>query len=826
MTEIVHRHTERPYYQTESGDLTNRWADNPDRLNHTVSRREHGQKSPVVFDIETTAETPQRPILVTAYDSMEQVVEIAFDYGRDGFRPKDSDVKELVIEGFDDVPVKDVIVSRNVSQAWFERRVLSRVLNEPSKVLTGHNIGFDLGLLASPNWAVVDVLGEDKSDWDGAMTFKDISCLFKRAGAFGKLYSFIDTSSDGGYLSANVADTQTVAKSLWLPAGLSDLSDHFGIGGIEADEHGKLGADYIKYNADDVRQTYQCHERLTVELANGFDTDMTPDTVYSTASLAKDVLTRMGYDRTHYTEQAATVIPEAYFGGRTEALVTGELVSDVTYMDILSQYPTVCGLTQVWDCMRAEQIDIQHIDSEALPKPSADDLRQSEIWPTIAPYYVKVSADGAVLPVRTDAMGDTTRVYTADVQHTGSESTWYHYMDVLAAELMGEAEYDIQSAVKVVPEGTQDLQDVTVGGREIQSDDNVMVRCIEERKSVQAENGGENRRTKSLKITANSCYGIAAERIVTENGQDRHDTAGKFYNPHVAATITAGGRLQLAIGEHAAEQSGGSLYYCDTDSLIVDESVSTAVQQAYSGLNPYEAEPVCNAEVLEIEDGKLADGTGVLCSGGELFAIGVKKYCYMKDSEPVKFTEHGLGHYSNMRDSDTVRGFWKYLLSQKFGLYVDGDMLPIEKLSEPVIWQQGASTEAVRAMVDEHLTDEFRYGDWVERLIMLEQDGTDRFYFGVDVTDRCLRIEVQPDGSISHEVLTGDNLANREQFKTVQDVVMDWFMDGDTGTNGRYSVSITGHKPVTKEATTVKLAWDELVISAAKQVVAGFLFSD
>jgi hypothetical protein len=434
-----------------------------------------------------------------------------------------------------------------------------------------------------------------------------------------------------------VVDTQVVAKSLWHSSSLSGLAEEYDLGGVEAEEHGTLSREYLLYNVDDVRQTVQVYERLKEELQTGFNTDMNPDKVFSTASIAKDVLKRMGYDRTHYTETAAGVIAPSYFGGNTEALETGRRIEGVTYMDILSQYPTVAGLTDVWECMRAETVDVQEVEPESLPEPSVEALQEPDTWEAIAPYYCAVSSEGATLPVRTELEGThTTRVYNAEVTHSGG-TTLHHYMDILGAKIRGE-EVDIHRVWRVEPEGEQQTAPGSVGDTTIGAAENVMVRAIEERKAKQAEYGGKNQKTKSLKILANSCYGISAERLVEENGKpgeenhERYDTAGLFYNPHVASTITAGGRLMLSLGEVVAEQNGGRLYYCDTDSLVVDSEVDTAVQEAFQDLNPYSKEPVASAEVLEIEEGK----NGEPLQNVSLFALGVKKYAILSDTELVK----------------------------------------------------------------------------------------------------------------------------------------------------------------------------------------------
>jgi DNA polymerase elongation subunit (family B) len=50
------------------------------------------------------------------------------------------------------------------------------------------------------------------------------------------------------------------------------------------------------------------------------------------------------------------------------------------------------------------------------------------------------------------------------------------------------------------------------------------------------------------------------------------ENQGRWYFPPVAALITAGGRLLLAMLERCVTDAGGSYLFCDTDSLCIDAS--------------------------------------------------------------------------------------------------------------------------------------------------------------------------------------------------------------------------------------------------------------
>lgn len=839
MREITHKHAGKPRYQAKNNQYLTQWDE--DAIDHAVFRADYRPLWPVVFDIETTAENPQRPILITAYDSNKKCLTICYDSTR-GYEP-DKEALETQIRrdfGFElrNGP-NGIRWVPYVSHNAVERYILRSVADRPNTVLVAHNMLFDLGITGKPTPDIFDYYDFEINN--GCIKWADLYCRFQRAGAFGRFYKFFCMQSGdwGGQSPIDVelrtCDTQTLAQSLHLPSKLSDVADIFGIETVETDTHGSLSDDYVRYNVSDVNATWRVYRALRDELHTAFNTDKSPASVYSTASIGKDVLERMGYDRVAYSNEAADVIPKAYFGGRTEALKAGQRVDDAAYLDVLSQYPTVCGITGVWDAMTAERVDLRQVGTNQLPTCDLSTLTQyPTAWADCAGYYVALSADGATLPVRTDLRGGgNTRVYNAQVTHDEGERTLYHYFDVLAAELLGARrgeDFEIKAAFETVITGSQDLSPTTVGDEEIRPQDNVMLRAIELRKSKQQENrnngialpDGKNSKTKALKILANSLYGIAAERVVREvgemgtDGHERYDTAGKYYNPHVAAVITAGGRLQLAIGEAVAQDAGGDLYYCDTDSLIVDESVSDDVIEAFSNLNPYGAEPVASAPVLEVETG----GDDAPLSGISLFAVGVKKYAILRDNEIVKFTEHGLGHFDFFRKDGISKRFWIYLLKNWYNQPVVGDSLKGDDLRDPLFWQQGATTESVRATVGEYFDQQVRFGDWIERAVPAA-GGDQSVYLGPLGHDHILRIDVGVDGAVTAEIVERDDA----DLRTVTDFASVWYADAQKRAElgRRPAVLVTGHETVTKESQTELQAWIERVQLLCDSLAIGWL---
>ena len=89
-----------------------------------------------------------------------------------------------------------------------------------------------------------------------------------------------------------------------------------------------------------------------------------------------------------------------------------------------------------------------------------------------------------------------------------------------------------------------------------------------------------------LKILANSgSYGLFVELNPNEadnlklrvfSGEDSFETKsdvveepGKWFAPHIASLITAGGRLLLAMLERCIADAGGTYLFCDTDSAAI-----------------------------------------------------------------------------------------------------------------------------------------------------------------------------------------------------------------------------------------------------------------
>jgi hypothetical protein len=161
---------------------------------------------------------------------------------------------------------------------------------------------------------------------------------------------------------------------------------------------------------------------------------------------------------------------------------------------------------------------------------------------------------------------------------------------------------------------------------------------------------------------------------------------GRWYFPPIAALITAGGRLLLAMLEQCVCDVGGTYLFCDTDSLCIVASGSprpvryqcdgrsaavpvisrqcvSEISARFASLNPYDRRFV-SGSILKIE--KVNDD-----SSGEPrallgFAISAKRYAlYERDGDDVRIIDpkaHGLGYLYPPKDAlaeeDTPPYMW------------------------------------------------------------------------------------------------------------------------------------------------------------------------
>jgi hypothetical protein len=181
-----------------------------------------------------------------------------------------------------------------------------------------------------------------------------------------------------------------------------------------------------------------------------------------------------------------------------------------------------------------------------------------------------------------------------------------------------------------------------------------------------------------------------------ETTSDVIEEPGKWFAPHIASLITAGGRLLLAMLERCISDLGGTYIFCDTDSAAI---VSTKHRQQiampdgaapitalshrdvdeivnrFEKLNPYDLK----GSILKIH--KLnwdKNGQRRQLYG---YSIAAKRYAlYTKTNDDIEIVEpkaHGLGYFYPPKDSPEgwkhetpqwIFEFWDWIIRSVLGL--------------------------------------------------------------------------------------------------------------------------------------------------------------
>ena len=489
----------------------------------------------------------------------------------------------------------------------------------------------------------------------------------------------------------------------------------------EAEEHGKITADYIDYNRRDVKASGELLVRLLAE----FDRHPIPLQVtkaFSPASLAKKYQAAMRLDavlaRQEFPSDKLGYAMNAFFGGRAECRIR-RLALPVVYTDFVSMYPTVNALLGNWAMLTAGEIravEATEAVREFLDSVRLEDLFCPETWKRL-PAFVKVRPQGEAFPVRVkyEPRGQSWQIGSNPL--TSDEALWFALPDVVAAKLLSDKTPEVVEAFRLNSEGRQKgMRPTKLRGTvavDPRSQDFFKV-VIEERKRTQANEALDEtereRLQKALKVTANAgSYGIFAEMnrkeqpgsakvpvtVWNRDGQPfttkvaAPEEPGPYCFPPLAALITSAARLMLALAECSARERGGAYVFCDTDSLAIvssrhggllacpggqhrlpdgREAVQALswseveeVRQRFATLNPYDPEAVPGS-VLKAEDENFDEDSG---EQRELFcyAISAKRYVLYHlddDSRPVirKYSRHGLGHLLNPTDPDSREHDW------------------------------------------------------------------------------------------------------------------------------------------------------------------------
>jgi hypothetical protein len=449
---------------------------------------------------------------------------------------------------------------------------------------------------------------------------------------------------------------------------------------------------------------------------------------------------------------------ESYYGGWVEASIGGPL--PVVYLDFLSMFVSAHALLRLWwKHYTAARLAVEPVPPEEIaalldrirtdPHLLFDPQMHDEL-----DFFAYVRPNGAILPSRVTIPTKETlrrdRLSSSEAQlcepDVANDSVisigpvvWeqpiWHAGPDLAHAAMNGGRPDIVRAWRLRAEGggldtltplpfrESDLVDPRT--------DDFFVKLIELRMRETGDELDDKRRKTGYKVVALSgSYGTAAETNPIDIDPDdekrklravmvyadrafkdwvgRPERPGRFNFFPTAALITAEARLLLAMAKHEVERYGGSVAYCDTDSLAV---VTTehggfiprvggpyvlndgtrairalcwdeveAVRQRFAGLNRYNPSAI-SGTILKCEDENY-----VLAPDGKPdYTCREQLYCYaVSEKLYALFTidEHGKPH---------VRKYSSLVLGQL------RSPVPVLRDGNPRAWIVEAWTREIRA---------------------------------------------------------------------------------------------------------------------------------
>ncbi len=259
---------------------------------------------------------------------------------------------------------------------------------------------------------------------------------------------------------------------------------------------------------------------------------------------------------------------------------------------------------------------------------------------------------------------------------------WYAGPDLAAAAISGSGRPRVLRAWRLRPEDIQDtLRPVPFRGDEQDRIDprvtNPFQRLVELRKRKTGDKLDDDLRSTGYKVIANSgAYGIFVETTPEDIDPKatRTSTRVKVWGMHefaasvdrperhsplcsfpIAALVTAGARLLLAVAERLVHDAGGEVAYCDTDSLFI-------VSTEHGGLVP------CTNGPYRLHDGRRAVRALSRAQVDDILRDLAALKVFNLDGSSFKIEDENLDERGDRRE------IWFYGSREKsYGLFVIGD---------------------------------------------------------------------------------------------------------------------------------------------------------
>lgn len=529
-------------------------------------------------------------------------------------------------------------------------------------------------------------------------------------------------------------------------------------GKIKAEKHGIITPDYIDYNRRDVQATAELAAKLLEEYER-HPIALQATKAYSPASIGKAYLRAMGIApvmqrQSSFPKERMGHAQAGFVGGRAGARIRKQAVP-IVYTDFLSEYSTVNALMGLWPFVIAKEIRVvEHREAELerlLRKVTPEWVLDPKNWRRLT-GFARVIPNGDVLPLRAKYGSNDWQIgvnYVYAASDDPKDGLWYAWPDLVALVLLTGKVPRIVEAFKIEAIGQlESLQPVMFRGQvPIDPRKQDFFRAvIEERQRLKKREGlnvtERERLDKALKTFGSATsYGIFAQMDRQESNKKVHfpcygpdeepytcsvahpEAPGEYCFPPLAALVTSGGRLLLALLERLVADRGGTYAMEDTDSMAIvatrrgglvpcaggtyrtrggREAVRALswaqvreIAELFARLNPYDREAV-RGSILKIEDDNFDPKTGkqrqLWC-----YAISAKRYALFlrdKNGEPEllrskvnngedRWSEHGLGHLLNptdpsSEDREWIAKVWLRIIRKALGLRTP--VLPFENL--------------------------------------------------------------------------------------------------------------------------------------------------
>jgi hypothetical protein len=225
-------------------------------------------------------------------------------------------------------------------------------------------------------------------------------------------------------------------------------------------EHGILTTEYIDYNREDVRATYDLYRKLAAELGR-HPIGLPITQALSPAAIGKAYLRKMGIRPVLDKSPAFPIArlgqaTSAYYGGRAECRIRLTEVP-VTYLDVSSMYPSVFALGDLWPLVIADRIGVEvktRAAREVLGAVSREGLLDRTLWARMAGVFCRIRPAGELLPVRAEYASTGWQIglnYLEDAPR----DLWFPLADLVANCILGGRQPTILEAFRVVPVGVQ-----------------------------------------------------------------------------------------------------------------------------------------------------------------------------------------------------------------------------------------------------------------------------------------------------------------------------------------------------------------------------------